>query len=98
MEGGQAPSSAFTRSRRQGLAPTPTGSIISGWASAAAALPQRRQSAKRRASGVPVFSTVAALAAVMAADSSGACAMMGLAPMASVKLAQSVAETWLDTQ
>ena len=63
-----------------------------------AALPQARQTLKRSASGVPVLSTVAEEMAVISSISSAACAIMGLAPTASARLAQSLAETILLTQ
>ena len=89
---------ASTRSSRQGLAPTPTGSNITGRFRPAVSRPQRRQARNFSPSGVPVFSTAASDAAAMASISSGAWAMTGLAPAARARLAQSPAETMLETQ
>ena len=91
-------SSSAVRSSRQGLAPTPTGSSTTGRPSLAASLPHSMQTWNFSSSGVPVFKTVAALAAVTSAISSGAWAIMGLAPAARARLAQSLAVTMLLTQ
>ena len=61
-----------TRSSRQELPPTPTGSSTVGCLAAAQALAHRRQASNRAWSGVPVLSTVAALAAGVPASIDGA--------------------------
>ena len=63
-----------------------------------ACAPQIPQVAKRAASGVPVLSTVAEEMAVISSISSGAWAIIGLAPMARSRLAQSFAVTMLEMQ
>ena len=76
----------------------PTGSSTPGFPSRCDSTPQIMQALNFSAEGVPVLRTVAALRAVISAISSGACAIMGLAPTARPTLAQSLAETMLLTQ
>lgn len=83
------------RRSRQGLAPTPTGSSTTGCPRRTASQPQSLQTSKRSSSGVPVLSTVADAAAVISAISWGAQAIMGLAPTARARFAQSLAVTRL---
>ena len=84
--------------KRQRLAPIPTGSSTVGCPRAEAARPQARHSRIFSSSGVPVLRTEAADAAVISSASGRAWAMMGLAPAASSRLAQSLAVTRLEMQ
>ena len=80
-------------SRRKREAPTPTGSSTTGMPRALAVRPQASSAGMVVRCSVPRFSTSPAARAVISGASSGSSAMMGEAPQASSRLAQSLAVT-----
>ena len=91
--GSASRSSSPAVSRRKPEAPTPTGSSTMGLSAAEAAFPASSMASFLEVLRVPRFSTTASAMAAICAVSSGASAMMGDAPAASSRLAQSLAVT-----
>ena len=98
MSGGAADSRLAAFFSRHSPAPTPTGSSTTGLPERFDCSRQMRAAAYFSREGVPRFSTVASAMRVISSISSGASAIMGLAPQASRRFAQSLAVTIFDMQ
>ena len=88
-----SPSMRRAASMRRSEPPTPTGSSTAGMPSSAAFFAANAMPSSRRALGVPSLTASPAQADVICAVSCGSSAMMGGAPQASSRLAQSLAVT-----